>query len=318
MNLSFSAYERCELCPRKCGARRAAGERGVCGQTDQIMVARSALHYWEEPPISGEEGSGTIFFSGCPLRCVFCQNHEISHEGIGLAVSASRLAQMMIEQQRRGALNVNLVTPTHFAPHVVEAVKAARASGLTIPIVCNTSGYERAELVDALSDTIDVWLTDFKYASPKLAGALSAARDYPVVAEAALERMVSNLRSKGGMLLGDDGRMLRGIVVRHLVLPGCSDDSCAVLDRVWDICENDVDLSVMNQYTPNSRCLERGGDLARAVTEDEYELVLDHADDLGFDRMWWQQGGTVSESFVPAFDATGVEGPELDPTSATL
>lgn len=311
MDLSLLAYERCELCPRRCGVRRAAGERGVCGETSQIVVARSALHLWEEPPISGEAGSGTIFFSGCPLRCVFCQNHEISHEGAGVPVTPARLAQMMLEQQGRGALNVNLVTPLHFAPHVVEAVSAARDAGLSIPIVCNTSGYELAEMVEALRDVVDVWLTDFKYADGALAARLSGARDYPEVAEAALRQMLANLRERGGASLADDGRMLRGIVVRHLVLPGHADDSRAVLDRVWDVCGNEVDLSVMNQYTPNARCLERGGDLARAVTGDEYELVLDHADELGFECMWWQEGGTVSESFVPAFDATGVEGPEL-------
>ena len=311
MDLSFAAYERCELCPRRCHVNRAAGERGICGETSQLMVARSALHMWEEPPISGEDGSGTIFFSGCPLRCVFCQNHEISHEGVGLPVTPARLAQMMLEQESRGALNVNLVTPSHFTPHVVAAVRAAREAGLSIPIVCNTSGYELPELVDELADVVDVWLTDFKYASPDLAARLSGARDYPAIAAESLARMVVNLRDRGGAAFGEDGRMLRGIVVRHLVLPGCDLDSCAVLDRVWEICGNDVDLSVMNQYTPNACCLERGGDLARAVTEEEYELVLDHADDLGFERMWWQQGGTVSESFVPSFDATGVEGPEL-------
>ena len=311
MDLSPLAYERCELCPRRCGAARASGGRGVCGETDQIMVARSALHLWEEPPISGEAGSGTIFFSGCPLRCVFCQNHEISHEGVGLPVTPARLAQMMLEQEARGALNVNLVTPLHFAPHVVGAVCAAREAGLTIPIVCNTSGYELPQMVDALADVVDVWLTDFKYADPLLASRLSGARDYPAVAGEALAHMVANLRARGGALLGDDGRMLRGIIVRHLVLPGHAGDSCAVLDCVWDICGNDVDLSVMNQYTPNVRCLADGGELARAVSQEEYELVLDHADELGFERMWWQEGGTVSESFVPAFDATGVEGPEL-------
>ena len=311
MDLSFSAYSRCELCPRRCGVDRASGKGGVCGETAQLMVARSALHFWEEPPISGEAGSGTIFFSGCPLRCVFCQNHEISHEGAGLPVTPARLAQMMLEQQERGALNVNLVTPLHFAPHIVEAVAAARTAGLSIPIVCNTSGYERAEMVEAMAHTVDVWLTDFKYADAALAGRFSAARDYPEVAAAALERMVAQLRAAGGAASADDGRMLRGIIVRHLVLPGHADDSCAVLDRVWDICGNDVDISVMNQYTPNARCRERGGELSRTVTPEEYELVLDHADDLGFERMWWQEQGTVSESFVPAFDYSGVIGPEL-------
>ena len=228
-----------------------------------------------------------------------------------MEVDSERLAQMMLNLEGQGALNINLVTPLHFAPQVIEGVRLARERGMSLPIVCNTSGYELPEVVDALADVVDVWLTDFKYSDPALAARLSAARDYPEVAQAALGRMVANLRARGGALLGDDGRMLRGIVVRHLVLPGHADDSCAVLDRVWETCGNEVDLSVMNQYTPNEACRRRGGELARAVTDEEYELVLDHADDLGFERMWWQEGGTVSESFVPAFDATGVEGPEL-------
>ena len=274
-------------------------------------MARSALHLWEEPPISGEAGSGAIFFSGCPLRCVFCQNHEISSGGFGLPVSTARLAEMMLELKEQGALNINLVTPLHFAPHVREAALMAREAGLDLPIVCNTSGYERPEVVRALADVIDVWLTDFKYASASLAGTLSAAPDYPEVAAASLAVMVEALRAAGGRLLSADGSMRRGIIVRHLVLPGHADDSCAVLERVWDIAGNDVDLSVMNQYTPNEACRRAGGDLSHGISEEEYEIVLCHADDLGFERIWWQEGGTVTESFVPAFDATGVEGPEL-------
>ena len=159
MDLSLSAYEHCELCPRKCGARRLDGKVGICGATATLRVARAALHFWEEPPISGEAGSGAIFFSGCPLRCVFCQNHEISQEGFGLEVTAERLSQMMVELEDQGALNINLVTPLHYAPHVVQAVDMARAQGMTLPIVCNTSGYERPELVEALADVVDVWLT---------------------------------------------------------------------------------------------------------------------------------------------------------------
>ena len=311
MDLSFSAYERCELCPRRCGVDRAAGDVGVCGETGQLMVARCALHFWEEPPISGDAGSGTIFFSGCPLRCAYCQNHEISHEGAGLPVSPSRLARMMLEQQDRGALNINLVTPLHCAPHIVDAVFCAREAGLSLPVVCNTSGYERAEMVDARAGVVDVWLTDFKYADPDLAALFSAARDYPDVAASALVRMLENLRERGGCRIGDDGRMLQGIIVRHLVLPGYADDSCSVLDRVWELCGNEVDVSVMNQYTPNAACRAKGGELARTVSPEEYELVLDHADELGFERMWWQESGTVSESFVPPFDNSGVIGPEL-------
>ena len=310
-DLGRAAYDRCELCPRRCGAERSAGRRGMCGMTSELTVARSALHFWEEPPISGEAGSGAIFFSGCPLRCVFCQNHEISSGGFGLPVSSARLAEMMLELQEQGALNVNLVTPLHFAPHVREAVLLAREAGLAVPVVCNTSGYELPEVVSALADVVDVWLTDFKYASPALAAELSRAGDYPELAAASLAVMADAVRAAGGRACASDGAMRRGVIVRHLVLPEHADDSCAVLDRVWEICGNDVDLSVMNQYTPNEACRRAGGALARGVTEEEYELVLCHADDLGFERIWWQEGGTVSESFVPAFDATGVEGPEL-------
>ena len=312
MGRAYEQYESCHLCPRDCGARRLAGERGVCGATSTLRLARAALHFWEEPPISGEAGSGAVFFSGCPLKCVFCQNREISAGNFGHEVTVARLAEIMLELQGQGALNINLVTPLHFAPQVREAVLMARAAGLALPVVCNTSGYETVETVRLMSDVVDVWLTDFKYASGELARRLSGARDYPEVAAVALEAMLDQVRSAGGRALGDDGRMLRGIIVRHLVLPGHTDDSMAVLDRVWDIGGNELDVSVMNQYTPNAACRRRGGDLARALGDDEYDIVLDHADDLGFERMWWQQGGTVSESFVPAFDATGVDGPELD------
>ena len=310
-DLSLSAYASCELCPRRCGVDRASGATGVCGMTSELRVARSALHFWEEPPISGEPGSGAIFFSGCPLRCVFCQNHEISSEGFGVAVTTARLAEMMLELESQGALNINLVTPLHYAPHVREAVSLARSAGLGLPVVCNTSGYELAEVVSALADVVDVWLTDFKYADATLARELSLAPDYPDVASEALAVMVDALRRAGGRAQTPEGAMRRGIIVRHLVLPGHADDSCAVLDRVWEVCGNDVDLSVMNQYTPNEACRRSGGELSRGVSDEEYEIVLCHADDLGFERIWWQEGGTVSESFVPAFDATGVRGPEL-------
>lgn len=312
MEIGFGMYDSCELCPRRCHARRSSGRAGLCGATATLRVARSALHFWEEPPISGESGSGAIFFTGCPLRCVFCQNHEISQEGFGLEVTTERLAQMMLELKDQGANNINLVTPMHFAPHVRKAVLEAKAHGMDLPIVCNTSGYENAEVVQAMSDVVDIWLTDFKYASGLVSGSLSAVPDYPQRAEEALLKMLAAVRAAGGRSEDARGIMRRGIIVRHLVLPGHVRDSLAVLDRVWELCGNDVDLSVMNQYTPNEGCRLAGGDLARAVTDEEYEAVLDHADELGFERMWWQQGGTVSESFVPAFDATGVEGPELD------
>lgn len=300
-----STLSACELCPRRCRADRAAGERGVCGATDTLRLARAALHFWEEPPISGEAGSGTVFFSGCPLKCVYCQNHEISTGNFGIDVSPERLAQIMLELQDQGALNINLVTATHYAHLLPEAIAAARAQGLAIPIVYNTSGYERVEAVRELDDLVDIWLTDFKYADAELGCALSHVPDYPSVAQSALIEMAHQLERHGGGAARADGTWTRGIIVRHLVLPGHAEDSCRVLDLIWDAV-GDVPISVMNQYTPNAAMRAAGGELARAVIREEYERVLDHADDLGFTQMFWQEGGAVDESFTPPFDTTGV------------
>lgn len=300
-----STLSACELCPRRCRADRAAGERGVCGATDTLRLARAALHFWEEPPISGEAGSGTVFFSGCPLKCAYCQNHEISTGNFGIDVSPERLAQIMLELQDQGALNINLVTATHYAHLLPEAIAAARAQGLAIPIVYNTSGYERVEAVRELDDLVDIWLTDFKYADAELGRALSHVPDYPSAAQSALIEMARQLERHGGGAARADGTWTRGIIVRHLVLPGHAEDSCRVLDLIWDAV-GDVPISVMNQYTPNAAMRAAGGELARAVTREEYERVLDHADDLGFTQMFWQEGGAVDESFTPPFDTTGV------------
>lgn len=300
-----STLGACELCPRRCRADRAAGERGVCGATDTLRLARAALHFWEEPPISGEAGSGTVFFSGCPLKCVYCQNYEISTGNFGIDVPPERLAQIMLELQDQGALNINLVTATHYAHLLPEAIVAARAQGLVVPIVYNTSGYERVEAVRELDDLVDIWLTDFKYADAGLGRALSHVPDYPSVAQSALIEMARQLERHGGGAARADGTWTRGIIVRHLVLPGHAEDSCRVLDLIWDAV-GDVPISVMNQYTPNAAMRAAGGELARAVTREEYECVLDHADDLGFTQMFWQEGGAVDESFTPPFDTTGV------------
>ena len=303
--LAPSSLASCELCPRRCHARRASGEPGICGAAASLKLARAALHLWEEPPISGDTGSGTIFFSGCPLKCVYCQNHEISTGNFGIEVDADRLSEIMLELQYQGALNINLVTATHYAHLLPAAVEAARARGLFIPIVYNTGGYERERAVRELEGIVDVWLTDFKYADAALARDLSHVADYPDRAARALARMVAQVDRRGGIMYDGDGTMQQGIIVRHLVLPGHADDSCRVLDLIWDIA-GDIPISVMNQYTPNNAMRAAGGELARAVTDEEYEQVLDHADELGFTTMFWQEGGAVSESFTPAFDTTGV------------
>lgn len=303
--LETTALDHCELCPRRCGANRAAGARGVCGADGSLKIARAALHFWEEPPISGERGSGTIFFSACPLKCVYCQNHEISTGGFGIDVAPERLVAIMLELQEQGAHNINLVTATHYAHLLPDAIGEARRRGLSIPIVYNTSGYEREEAVADLADLVDVWLADYKYADADLGRALSHVADYPETAARALSGMCRAVADRGGELVDADGMMQRGVIVRHLVLPGHVDDSRRVLDRIWDVA-GDVPISVMNQYTPNERMRASGGSLSRAVTEDEYELVLDYADDVGFTQMFWQEGGAVDESFTPAFDTTGV------------
>ena len=310
--LDPASLASCELCPRRCGADRAAGERGVCGADGSLKLARAALHFWEEPPISGEAGSGTIFFSGCPLKCVYCQNHEISTGNFGIEVPPARLVEIMLELQDQGALNINLVTATHYAHLLPEALAAACRRGLRIPVVYNTSGYERVEAVRELAGPargsrplVDIWLTDFKYADAELGRRLSHVPDYPAVAAAALAAMAEGVRAAGGIACDDAGIMRRGIIVRHLVLPGHADDSRRVLDLIWEVA-GDVPISVMNQYTPNAAMRAAGGELARAVTDEEYESVLDHADDLGFTQMFWQEGGAVDESFTPPFDTTGV------------
>ena len=302
------AMDPCTLCPRACGVHRALGQKGFCGANDGIEIARAALHYWEEPPISGENGSGAIFFSHCTLRCIYCQNREISWDGYGQKITTDRLSDIMIELQNEKAHTINLVTASHYAIQVRDAVDAARKKGLYLPVVYNSSGYERPETIDLLENTVDVWLPDCKYSDKDLARALSHASDYPQIAMKAIEKMVEQVERKGGRLVERDGIMRRGIIVRHLVLPGHVDDSIAVLASLWNAFGNSIDISVMNQYTPpcDLRCIGEFSELSSPLDEESYETVLDWADELGFENLWWQQGGTVGESFIPAFDGTGV------------
>lgn len=328
----------CRLCPRACGADRLAGERGVCGADARVRIARAALHFWEEPCISGSSGSGTVFFSYCPLRCIYCQNHDIAIGDAGAEVSVRRLARIFLELSEQGARNVNLVTPTHYAPHAIAAVSLARDAGLRLPVVYNTSGYETVDAVLRLKDTVDVFLTDFKYADAQTARRYSHAPDYPEVAYAALDAMVTQTgapafedkgvregqnesQSEGvHASSGADGtanasddeppRLLRGVVVRHLLLPGRLEESKRVVRALHDRYGSSIMLSIMNQYTPVAR-FERFPELNGTVPSCEYEELLDYADALGVEDYFWQEGGADSESFIPPFDRTGVEGPEL-------
>ena len=303
----------CRLCPRDCGVDREAGVRGVCGASARVRIARAALHFWEEPCISGESGSGTVFFSYCPLRCVYCQNRDIAIGDAGTEVSVRRLARIYLELAAQGARNVNLVTPTHYAPAVVESVALARTAGLELPVVYNTSGYETVEAIGLLDGTVDVYLTDFKYADAQTARRYSNAPDYPEVALAALDAMVAQA-GRPVFEEAPDGdeppRILHGVVVRHLLLPGRLEESKRVVRLLHERYGDAVLLSLMNQYTP-LRHFERYPELNETVPAGDYEALLDYADELGIEDYYWQEGGADSESFIPPFDQTGVEGPEL-------
>lgn len=308
----------CNLCPRRCGVDRAAGERGACGADDRLQVARAALHFWEEPPISGNDGSGTIFFSGCPLRCVYCQNADIALGEHAREITVERLAAIMGELEETGALNINCVTPTHYAPQIRTAVAAARAAGMTLPVLWNTGGYETVEAVRESIGTVDAYLTDFKYADAALARRYSHAADYPKVALAALEAMVQAVGEPRYDVYRGQERLVAGVVVRHLMLPGALEDSKAVVRLVHERFGSTVRLSLMNQYTPVLASAAEAGstraaatlsacpELARTVPDAEYEELLDFADTLGVEDYFWQEGGAAAESFIPAFDFTGV------------
>lgn len=293
----------CMLCPRECGVDRIHGKRGYCGMPMEPCAARAALHYWEEPCISGTEGSGAVFFSGCTLRCVFCQNHEIAAGKAGRPVSRERLAEIFLELQEQGANNINLVTAGHFVPSVISALVSAKKQGLSIPVVYNTGGYEKPDTLKMLEGIVDIWLPDHKYRSRELAKRYSNAPDYPDRAAEALDEMV---RQAGYPVFDERSMMKKGVIVRHLVLPGCISDSKDVLEYLWDHYGNRIYVSIMSQYTPLSY-VEAYPELNRKVTKEEYEEVVDYARFLGMEQVYIQEGECAEESFIPAFDDRGIE-----------
>lgn len=300
----------CTLCPRSCAVDREKGERGICGQTEVLKVARAALHYWEEPCISGTEGSGAVFFSGCSLHCVFCQNHNIANGTAGKEITVERLAEIFLELQEKKANNINLVTPGHFVPQIVTALERAKGQGLTIPIVYNTSSYENVDTIKKLEGLVDIYLPDFKYMSPELSKKYSHAADYGVVAKAAIAEMVRQTGAAkfagGGADPVEEGRLMRrGTIVRHLLLPGCTEDSKAVIRYLYETYGNRIYISIMNQFTPLEG-LKDYPELNRRITEEEYDEVVDYAIDLGVECGFIQEGDTAEESFIPEFDGEGV------------
>lgn len=300
MSLDLSS---CTVCPRACGANRLAGEKGVCAVTgEKVIVSRAALHFFEEPCISGTAGSGAVFFAGCNLRCIYCQNYEISAKPKGIAVSVQELSDIFLRLQDKGALNINLVTPSHYATAIAAALIRAKENGLTVPVVYNCSGYESVEALEMLAPLVDIYLTDYKYEDAELAERFSRAKDYPAVAKKALSRMI---KSRPECVFSEDGRMLRGVIVRVLLLPGHVRNSKDVVSYVYGTYGDGVYLSLMNQYTP-MREFPEAPELSRKVTRGEYERLLDHALALGVKNAFMQEGGTEKKSFIPAFDGEGV------------
>ncbi len=291
-------YGKCTLCARNCGVNRYTAP-GACKMNNQPTVSRAALHFWEEPIISGTRGSGTIFFAGCSLSCVYCQNYRISRGGAGKPVSHSELADLMLRLQSEGAHNVNFVTPTHFAPSVAEAISIAKAKGLNIPVVYNTGGYDNIATLRALEGLVDIYLPDLKYYLPKTAAAYSNAPDYPTVAREAIAEMV---RQSGKPVI-ENGIMKRGTLVRILLLPAHIAEAKLSLKYLYSTYGDDIYVSLMNQYTPMPTMKPP---LDRRVTAEEYRQLTDYADRLGITNCFVQEFGTASESFIPDFDLTGV------------
>ena len=294
-------YTSCTLCPRNCHVDRTANQTGFCGMSNLIQVARASLHMWEEPCISGTNGSGTVFFTGCNLKCVFCQNHSIAIGQKGKEVSPSRLADLFLMLQDKGAHNINLVTPSHYIPGIAEALTLAKSRNMSLPVVYNTSGYDSVQSLSMLDGLIDIYLPDFKYYSNGLADRYSHAPDYPQVATAAIHEM---LRQTGKPVF--EGDMMRhGVIVRHLVLPGHTKASMAVVSHLLQEYGNDIYVSIMNQYTP-MESLEGYPELKRRVTDREYNKVIDFALEAGLENGFMQEGDTAKESFIPDFSYEGV------------
>ena len=295
--------KECVLCPRECHVDRMEGQTGRCHETAELVVARAALHMWEEPCISGTVGSGAVFFSGCCMGCVFCQNHNIAEAKAGKRITTERLAEIFLELQKKGAANINLVTPTHFVPQIIEALQLARSNGLNLPIVYNTSGYEKRDTIRMLKGYVDVYLPDFKYIESDLAKKYSYAETYPEYAKEAIEEMVEQT----GQIQIDEhtGMIKKGVIVRHLVLPGHVKNSEAVIKYLYETYGEKILISIMNQYTPMPQVSEDPL-LSRKVTKREYEKVVDYAIDLGLEYGFIQEGEAAKESFIPEFDLEGV------------
>ncbi len=297
--------DSCTLCPRECKVNRTKGQKGYCGCDDKLYVARAALHKWEEPCISGEEGSGTVFFAGCALKCVYCQNSDISAGAVGKKITVERLAKIFTELQEKGANNINLVTPGHYILHIAEALKLAKDRGLRIPIVYNSGGYERVEALRLLEGLVDIYLPDFKYYSDELAVKYSNAKEYLRYAKSAIEEM---FRQVGVPVFDERGIMKKGVMVRHLVLPHNYSDSKRIIKYLYEKYGHDIYLSIMSQYTPmkTAAIREEFPELLNKLDFSEYDKIVDYAVELGIENAFIQEEDVAEESFIPEFNCEGV------------
>lgn len=294
--------EKCNLCMRNCNVNRNKGVKGLCNSTNNIRIARAALHFWEEPCISGENGSGTVFFSNCNLRCVFCQNYEISNEGFGKEITVDRLADIFIELQEKGANNINLVTPTHFVPQIIEALKIAKNNGLDLPIVYNTNSIDTLDTIKALNGYIDVYLPDFKYFEDKYSMKYSKIKGYSKNVIDVIDEMIKQV---GAPKFNKDGIIEKGVIVRHLLLPGLLFDSKKVVDAIYNNFGDNVYISLMNQYTPMHNA-KMYPEINKSINEKTYDVLIDYALSIGIKNGFIQESGTNSKEFVPDFNNEGV------------
>lgn len=294
---------KCRLCPKECNVNRLKGELGYCGASDKVVIARAALHFWEEPCVSGESGSGAVFFSNCNLKCVFCQNHCISQESLGVEISIQKLSEIFLQLQKKRANNINLVTPTHYVPQIIEALKLSKSNGLSIPILYNSNGYDSLDTLKALNGYIDVYLPDLKYYNSKYSLRYSKAEDYFEKASVAIKEMYKQV---GKPIFYENGIIKKGVIIRHLLLPGLLFDSKKILDYIYKSFGDNVYISIMNQYIPMFKASDYP-EINRTLNGKHYDALINYALKLGIKNAFIQESGTSSEEFVPDFKSfTGI------------
>lgn len=297
-----SLLVNCKLCAHSCGVNRLNGKTGFCRAGRNVRIARAALHFWEEPCISGRRGSGTVFFTHCNLRCVFCQNHPVSQQGTGREVSVDRLGEIFLELMAAGAHNINLVSPTHYAPHIMQALNISRHNGLSLPVVYNTNSYENVDTIRLLEGSIDVYLPDLKYYNDQYALKYSGVAGYFARATAAIEKMVEQV---GAVKFNNEGLLVKGVVVRHLALPGLLFDSKKIIDYLYHTFGDNIYISLMNQYTPMNQA-GHYPEINKPLLHKHYRGLIEYCQSLGIQNAFIQESGTASTEFVPSFDLKGI------------